>query len=71
MADEQIAGALAEDRADAMRTAVRRDEAAQLGALALAVLLGVGILAMTGFVRLAAVHDAAHDSRHSFAFPCH
>lgn len=44
------------------------------GALApalIAVLLGLFILSSTGFIGAGALHDAAHDSRHSLAFPCH
>lgn len=36
-----------------------------------AILLGAFIIFGTGLVPAAAVHNAAHDSRHSFAFPCH
>jgi cobalt transporter subunit CbtB len=37
----------------------------------MAILLGLFILSGTGFVEASALHDAAHDSRHSLAFPCH
>ena len=37
----------------------------------LAALLGAFILFGTGFVQIGAAHNAAHDSRHSLAFPCH
>jgi cobalt transporter subunit CbtB len=37
----------------------------------LAVLLGAFLVLGAGFAPIAALHDAAHDSRHSFAFPCH
>lgn len=37
----------------------------------LAILLGVFLLIGTGFAQNQLLHDAAHDSRHSFAFPCH
>ncbi|HJO96717.1 MAG: CbtB domain-containing protein [Rhodospirillales bacterium] len=37
----------------------------------LAALLGAFILFGTGFVQISAAHNAAHDSRHSLAFPCH
>lgn len=40
-------------------------------AIALAALLGTLIVAGTGFAQSAAVHNAAHDTRHSLAFPCH
>ena len=36
-----------------------------------AIALGVFILFGTGFAEASALHNAAHDSRHSFAFPCH
>ena len=39
--------------------------------LALAGLLGVFIVGFVGFSRLDVVHNAAHDYRHSMAFPCH
>ena len=34
-------------------------------------LLGLFIVLGVGFAPLAAVHNASHDVRHSFAFPCH
>jgi cobalt transporter subunit CbtB len=36
-----------------------------------AVLLGVFLIYGVGFAQPAALHDGAHDGRHSFAFPCH
>jgi cobalt transporter subunit CbtB len=36
-----------------------------------ALVLGVGIIAVTGHVQAAALHDAAHDVRHATGFPCH
>ena len=45
--------------------------AQRAAAVAVAGLLGLFILSGVGFARLEAVHDAAHDSRHSTAFPCH
>ena len=39
--------------------------------LALAGLLGVFIVGFVGFSHLEVVHNAAHDYRHSMAFPCH
>jgi cobalt transporter subunit CbtB len=42
--------------------------AAQLG---LAALLGVVIVGVVGFSHVEAAHNAAHDYRHSMAFPCH
>jgi cobalt transporter subunit CbtB len=34
-------------------------------------LLGLSLIFVAGFVGIPAVHDAAHDGRHSLAFPCH
>jgi len=39
----------------------------------LAMALGISIISAVGFLQgpNAAVHNAAHDTRHAFAFPCH
>lgn len=39
--------------------------------LALAGLIGIFLVGFTGFSHMDAVHNAAHDYRHSMAFPCH
>jgi cobalt transporter subunit CbtB len=39
--------------------------------LAGAFLLGMVVLYGAGFVQTSAVHNAAHDARHSMGFPCH
>lgn len=36
-----------------------------------AILLGAFLVLGTGFAHSNTIHNAAHDSRHSFAFPCH
>jgi cobalt transporter subunit CbtB len=36
-----------------------------------ALLLGVFMIYGVGFAQISAVHDAAHDGRNSFSFPCH
>ncbi|MFD1627412.1 CbtB domain-containing protein [Azospirillum griseum] len=36
-----------------------------------AMLFGSFILYGVGFAQPQQIHDAAHDARHSFAFPCH
>ncbi len=38
---------------------------------ALAIIAGLGIVFITGFSNSATLHNAAHDYRHSMAFPCH
>ncbi len=36
-----------------------------------AALLGLGLLYGVGFAAPAAIHNAAHDTRHAVSFPCH
>lgn len=43
----------------------------RLAAAAIAAVLGSFILIGVGFAHSDIIHNAAHDSRHSFAFPCH
>ncbi|MGX1309424.1 cobalt transporter subunit CbtB [Amorphus suaedae] len=49
---------------------VSRSSSAVVQALS-AMLLGVFVIGVAGFTQLPAVHNAAHDMRHSNAFPCH
>ena len=44
---------------------------AALAPIVLAVMLGTFIVFGTGIVQIGAVHNAAHDTRHTLAFPCH
>jgi cobalt transporter subunit CbtB len=37
----------------------------------IALLLGAVLVLSLGFAPIEAIHNAAHDSRHSLAFPCH
>ena len=37
----------------------------------LALLFGAFLVLGTGFAHSDTIHNAAHDTRHSFAFPCH
>ncbi len=34
-------------------------------------MLGAGLVFMVGFAHSSVMHNAAHDTRHSLAFPCH
>lgn len=36
-----------------------------------AILAGVMLLGVAGFAQASVAHDAAHDTRHAIAFPCH
>ena len=43
----------------------------KLPAAAFAMLFGAFIVYGVGFAPIEVVHNAAHDGRHAFAFPCH
>ncbi len=38
---------------------------------ALALAAGLGLVILVGFANSSALHNAAHDYRHSMGFPCH
>lgn len=42
-----------------------------LAAIALVFLAGAGLLVAAGLAQASVLHDAAHDTRHAMAFPCH
>lgn len=44
---------------------------ATLASALVATVLGAFLILGAGFAPISAVHNAAHDSRHAFAFPCH
>ena len=39
--------------------------------LSMTALLGLFVVGFVGFSQMEVLHNAAHDSRHSLAFPCH
>ena len=43
----------------------------ELGGIAGTLLLGVFVVFVAGFAGASALHEAAHNTRHSLAFPCH
>ncbi|VVM56958.1 hypothetical protein PS645_01056 [Pseudomonas fluorescens] len=43
----------------------------RLTAAVCASILGMSLVFFAGFSHIEAVHNAAHDTRHSAAFPCH
>jgi cobalt transporter subunit CbtB len=46
-----------------------RSEARKAAGIAL--ILGLGLIFLTGFAYPEVIHNAAHDTRHSLSFPCH
>ena len=45
--------------------------AGRLAACAVAFALGVTLVFLVGFAHPMVLHNAAHDSRHALAYPCH
>ncbi len=57
-----------------MTTAVQTQSKTEASTRVLALtvfLFGAGLVAVTGFAHSQTLHNAAHDSRHAMAFPCH
>ncbi len=40
-------------------------------AVAAALVVGIALVYTTGFAATTNIHNAAHDTRHGLAFPCH
>ena len=47
------------------------ERAEVMKAAMLALVLGLGLLFLTGFAQPEVIHNAAHDVRHGLSFPCH
>jgi cobalt transporter subunit CbtB len=62
------AQSIGSDRHAGSRAAARSEA---LIAAVMAALLGAFLIWGVGFSPIAALHNAAHDTRHSMAFPCH
>ena len=50
---------------------VQSDLQTRVAVALVAGLLGAFLLLGTGFLQADVLHNAAHDARHAFAFPCH
>ena len=46
-------------------------ESSRVAPAALALLIGAFMIVGVGFAHSNTVHNATHDARHAFAFPCH
>jgi cobalt transporter subunit CbtB len=53
------------------QSGIRTDVQARTAAVVVTVLLGVFLLWGVGFAQPDMLHNAAHDARHAFSFPCH
>lgn len=52
-------------------TRTSADHAERLAPAVLAILFGAFLVLGAGFAHSTTIHNAAHDVRHAFAFPCH
>lgn len=43
----------------------------ELLSIALAAMVGLGLIFVVGHVQASSLHEAAHDVRHATGFPCH
>ena len=62
---------MTETRVDMLKPAATASRTAGVASALVATLLGAFLILGAGFAPISAVHNAAHDSRHAFAFPCH
>jgi cobalt transporter subunit CbtB len=54
-----------------LKTAVAGSRAAVVVPAVLAAAIGLFVITMVGFAGSDVLHNAAHDTRHGAAFPCH
>ena len=54
-----------------VRSAIADDVAKRVLPATFALVFGVFMVWGVGFAQSADIHNAAHDSRHAFALPCH
>lgn len=62
---------MAQDTRTAESVQIAAGTQQRVAAAAAAILMGVFLVYGIGFASPDAIHNAAHDSRHAFAFPCH
>jgi len=68
MSQSQLANAAATTQ---VTLPVAAGQVGRLSQALMAMVLGVFVVGMVGFSHIDVVHNAAHDLRHSNAFPCH
>lgn len=59
------------DRATGSTSTSSTSKVSSLGQQAGVLLFGIVVLFAVGFLPTTEAHNAAHDTRHSFVFPCH
>ncbi|WP_139976142.1 MULTISPECIES: CbtB domain-containing protein [Brucella/Ochrobactrum group] len=56
---------------DSVSSALAIPLAARLGTAVISLLLGAFLIYGVGLAHSDTLHDSAHDTRHSYGFPCH
>jgi len=62
---------MTDTRVEVLRPEAASDRATGIAPALIATLLGAFLVLGAGFAPISIVHNAAHDTRHAFAFPCH
>lgn len=62
---------MAQSQVTRLPAATATSQVGRLSQSLMAMMLGLFIVGMVGFSHIDVVHNAAHDVRHSNAFPCH
>ena len=71
MSPSQLTTAQLADAQTQVTLPVAAGQVGRLSQAVMAMVLGVFVIGMVGFSHIDVVHNAAHDVRHSNAFPCH
>ena len=58
------------EKTSTVQFATAEESASKLPAI-LALAFGMFLVLGTGFAQPSTIHNAAHDARHAFTFPCH
>jgi cobalt transporter subunit CbtB len=64
-------GAAKETMMNSVTVSTQASVSERAKAVAAALVLGFVLIYTVGFAASASVHNAAHDTRHGLAFPCH
>ena len=62
---------MAQTRVTQLPAATATSQVGRLSQSLMAMVLGLFVVGMVGFSHIDVLHNAAHDVRHSNAFPCH
>jgi cobalt transporter subunit CbtB len=67
----RLSGVTGKEHDMTTRTLILSPARTGLAPILSAALIGLALIWFAGLSQAQAVHDAAHDARHSVAFPCH